>query len=275
MPTADERLTFIWPKIERAKKHILDLEAAIGAFRKTNPYTVGTKRDPQTRKLVYYMTRVDPVPLEIAAISGDVVHNLRTALDYLHQHLFMIGTGTSIPSKDVAFYIDGDPNPKHYKTSAPAKVQGLRQDAVNALSHIEPYKGGKGHSLWILNELNNIDKHRALVMVGSAYRSVSIWPIAQRLMATVPGESAIPEEMAKIMHEASFIRPADTLCPLKAGDQLFIDAIDAEPNQQMQFRFDVAINEVQVIEGKPMFETLHQLTELVSGIILTFKPCLA
>ena len=274
MPTADQRLALIWPKVERAKKYILDLEAAIAAFRKTEPYTVGTKRDPQTRKLVYYMTRVDPVPLDIAAISGDVVHNLRGALDYLHQHLFMIGTGTSAPSKDVAFYIDGDPNPNHYKTSAPAKVQGLRQDAIDALRRIEPHKGGTGHNLWILSELNNIDKHRALVMVGSAYRSMSFWPIAQRSMATIPGAVAIPDEVARVMHEALFIRPADALCPLKAGDELFIDAVDAEPNQQMQFRFDIAINEPQVIESKPILEALHQLVEFVSDIVKDFKPLL-
>jgi hypothetical protein len=253
---------------------MLDLNGAIDTFRKTNPYTVGIKRDSQTRKLIYYVTRVDPVPLEVAAIAGDVVHNLRTALDHVHQHLFMIGTGTSVPSKDVAFYIDGHPNPNHYKTSAPAKLRGLRKDAIDALDRIEPHKGGKGHYLWILNELNNIDKHRALVIVASAYRSVSIWPIAQRLMSNIPGGITITDEIAKVMHDASFIRPADNLCPLKAGDELFIDAADAEPNQKIKFRFDVAIYEPQVIESKPIVETLHQLVQFVGDTVMALKPLL-
>lgn len=139
------------------------------------------------------------------------------------------------------------------------------------LSRIEPHKGGKGHNLWILNELNNIDKHRALVMVGSAYRSMSIWPIAQRLMATIPGAVAIPDEMTRVMHEASFIRSADALCPLKVGDELFIDSVAAEPNQQIQFRFDIAINEPQVIETRAcrqLLQGLHVKRVKVAGVIV-------
>jgi hypothetical protein len=196
MPTADERLSLIWPKIERAKQHVLHLNGAIDAFGKTNPYAVSTKRDPQTRKLVYYVSRVDPVPLQISAIAGDITNNLRTALDYLHQHLLMVGTGSNVPSKgkDASFYIDGHPDPNHYKTSAPGKVKGLRQDAIDALNRLEPYKRGKGNDFWILNELNNIDKHRALVMVGSAYRSMSFWPIMQRLIQDHPGFPVISDD---------------------------------------------------------------------------------
>jgi hypothetical protein len=273
--TEDERLALIWPKVERAKKHILDLERAITAFHKTNPYAVSTKRNPQTRQLIYYISRVDPIPLNLAAISGDVIHNLRTALDYLHQHLLMVGTHTAAPSKgkDAAFYIDGHFDPNHYKTSAPAKVKGLRRDAIDILNRIEPYKGGKGHNLWIINELNNIDKHRALVMVGAAYRSVSMWPVAERLFATMG--VIIPEKDSKAMHKASFIRPADTKCPLKIGDELFIDSADAEPDEKMEFRFDVAINELQVFESQPVVEALQHFTDLVTGVIAGFRKCLA
>jgi len=277
MLTADERIALIWPKVERAKKHVLEFKGAIDAFRESKPQAIGTKRNPQTRQLIYYVSRAEPVPPSIAAIAGDVVQNLRTALDYLHQHLLMVGTGSDTPrkGKDATFYIDGDPNPNHYKTSAPAKVQGLRQDAIDALKRIEPYKGGKGHDLWILNELNNIDKHRALVIVASAYRSMSIWPVIQRMMDQIPGTAKLPDEASDAMHKASFIRPADRKCPLKVGDELFIDAPDAEPNEKIQFAFDVAINELQVVEAEPALETLQQLTDLVGGMVMAFRPCLA
>jgi hypothetical protein len=50
-----------------------DLEAEIKAFLGTNPYVVGTKRNPQTRQLIYYLVRVQNVPDRIAAIAGDVL----------------------------------------------------------------------------------------------------------------------------------------------------------------------------------------------------------
>jgi hypothetical protein len=61
--TAEERLALIWHKVERANKHIADLNSAIGAFRATNPYKVGAQRDPETRKPVYYVAEVSPIPL--------------------------------------------------------------------------------------------------------------------------------------------------------------------------------------------------------------------
>lgn len=270
MPTADERLALIWPKIERAKKHIADLNSATRAFFDAKPYEVGTKRNPQSRKLVYYVHRADPVPLGIAVITGDITHNLRTALDYLHQHLLTVGTSSSFPSKskDASFYIDGHSDPNHYKTSAQAKVQGLRQDAIDALNGIEPYKGGKGHDLWVLNELNNIDKHRLLVTVASSFQSLDLGAHIGTAIRKMGGSlhPGLP---------SLFIRPADNLCPLKVGDELFIDSPDAEVNQQMNFGFNIALSEPGVVDSKPLLETVQHLTDLVSGIVTGFRPCLA
>jgi hypothetical protein len=270
MPTAEERLAIVQSKVERAKKHIEHLNTEIGAFFASNPYEVGTKRDPQTRKLIYYVSRANPVPIAISAITGDVIQNLRTALDYLHQQLLMVGTNSAVPSKgkDATFYIDGDPNqPKHYETSLPAKVQGLRQDAIDALLALEPYKGGKGHDLWVLNTLNNIDKHRLLVTVGSAYQSVNLGAHVSAMMRKTFGDH-IPILDA-------FFRPADTKCPLKAGDELFIDAPDAEPQQHLNFRFNISLNEPEIGEPKPLLETIQHLADLVGNTVASFRSCLA
>jgi hypothetical protein len=68
--TADERFALIWLKIERANKHISDLDTAIAAFLATKPYKVGMKRDPETKRPVYYVTEVKSVPKEIPIISS-------------------------------------------------------------------------------------------------------------------------------------------------------------------------------------------------------------
>jgi len=52
--------------------------------------------------------------------------------------------------------------------------------AINAIDTTEPYQGGKGHSLWVLHKLNNIDKHRLLITVGSAYRSFNVGAVIQQ-----------------------------------------------------------------------------------------------
>src|SRR5207249_4895115 len=122
-----------------------------------------------------------------------------------------------------------------YKADRQRKVQGMLQPAIDAIDAIEPYKGGKGHQLWVLQELNNLSKHRELIAVGSAFRSVDLGGHMLREMGKTLGR-ALPEISA-------FYGTADRMCPLKVGDELFIDLPDAEPDEKMQFRFDVALNE--------------------------------
>ena len=59
--TADQRLALIRLEVERADKHILDLNANPNLL--PNPYEVSTKRDPETGKLVHYMVRAAPALL--------------------------------------------------------------------------------------------------------------------------------------------------------------------------------------------------------------------
>jgi hypothetical protein len=266
-PTADERLSLIRLKIERAKKHILDLNSEVVAFFATNPYEVGTKRDPETRKLIYYVSRVTAVPTAVSIIAGDVFQNLRSALDHLAQHLWLVGTGNANASWEPIFVIERDA--AKYQSALPRRVKGMRQSAINVLKSIEPYKGGKGHDLFVLHTLNNIDKHRLLVAVGSSYRSFDVGAhMAGLMQRSFPGRFQAMESMNL------FIRPADALCPLKVGDKLLIDSADAEVNEKMNFRFDVAFNEPEIGESKPVLEAVQQLTDLVSGIVTRFRPYL-
>jgi hypothetical protein len=55
MPTVDERLKHVTLKIKRAKEHITELESQLRAFFDSDPFKVGTKRDPDTRKLIYFV----------------------------------------------------------------------------------------------------------------------------------------------------------------------------------------------------------------------------
>jgi hypothetical protein len=48
-----------------------------------SPYQVGVKRDPETRKPVYFVAKVNPIPEEVSIILGDAIQTLRTALDHL------------------------------------------------------------------------------------------------------------------------------------------------------------------------------------------------
>ena len=265
--TPDERLALSRLKIERADKHIEDLKAAIKSFLDSKPYEIGTKRNPETRQLIYYLMKADPVPVNIAAIAGDGLHCLRDALDHLAQQLYLVGTGGTKGYRDKTSFLIS-PSAKDFKAGLTRKVEGMRKDAIDAIKALEPYPGGKGADLWTLHRINNIDKHRLIVTVGSAFRSMDIGAVAVRMF-----NQAFPEK--KIPDMPLFMRPADNMFPLKAGNELFVDAVDAEPNEKIKFTFDIAMHEPAVIEGKPIMETLVQFRDRVNSIIEAFKPCLA
>ena len=87
MPTVDERLKQVTLKIKRAKEHVSDLEREMRSFLDTNPYKVGAKHDPQTRKLIYYVTSAESTPDCLPLIAGDAIQNLMSALDHLAYQL--------------------------------------------------------------------------------------------------------------------------------------------------------------------------------------------
>jgi hypothetical protein len=49
---------------------------------------------------------------------------------------------------------------------------------------------------------------------------------------------------------------------------------DAQPNDKMQFRFHIAINEPEVCPTQPLIELSDRLVQFVEGIVAHFKPLL-
>jgi hypothetical protein len=261
---ARDRLEGVKAKAERAKHHVNELDTALRAFFGTNPYAVGTKRDPQTRKLIYYLVSVRDVPREISVIAGEVLQSLRSALDHLAYQLVVAGSGLPGPFYHVYFPIFDSAS--KYEAGKLGQIKGMRQDAITAIDAIKPYAGGND-TLWRLHKLNNVDKHRLLVTVGSQMRSADLGAFMSSQMPPLPDGTPVPILSA-------FFKVADRMFPLKAGDELFIDLPDAEPNEHLKFKFEVALSEPQILEGEPILETLHEMIDLVDHLIPIFKPLL-
>jgi len=266
MTTVDERLKQITLKVERAKEHIRELERQLRAFFDTQPYRVGTKHDPQTRKLIYYVTCAHPTPDGPSLVAGDAIQNLMSALDHMAYQIVCSDTGDKPPNPNWIYFPIADDAAK-YETKKHGKMEGAHQDSFDAIDLLKPYKGGND-LLWMLYRLNNVEKHRLLLTVGSQAAGFNV---AQDMARRMPG--AFPPEVRAVFATMNlFIRPADTGFPLKDGFELFIGSVDEEPDPNQQFRFEVALSEPGIIEGKPLLETLHQLATLVEGIITALTP---
>jgi hypothetical protein len=82
-----DRFSSAWLKLNRAKRHVDDLEDEIRAYWKTGPIsTRGTgvteTEGGGTGARTFTVENVKPLPDTIPVLVGDAVHNLRSALDH-------------------------------------------------------------------------------------------------------------------------------------------------------------------------------------------------
>jgi hypothetical protein len=267
MPTVAERLTHVLLKVERAKEHVADLERLTRTFLSANPYKVGAKHNPQTRQLVYYVEVAEPTPSCLQVVAGDAIQNLMSALDHLAYQIVCSDTGDQPPNPFYIYFPIRDTFDK-YEAEKGGKMKGALPDTFAAIDALKPYQGGND-LLWMLYALNRIEKHRLLLTVGSCAAGVHMGD----LLAPKLAASGFPAEAVETVKQMDlYIMPSDKGFPLKAGFELLIGGVDAKPDPNQKFRFDVALSEPGILESESLVATLHQFTTLVEGIVTALTP---
>jgi hypothetical protein len=273
----------MWPieyrlhaKLERADKHLKELQNVWAQFRDHGGYRVGFKDDPQTGDRTHYVEIAGESSPEISVIAGDAIHNLRSVLDHLAHHLVVIGTGKPGPFRSIYFPVGEDfadfevrigAKPPKGKSKAKGIIKRLRNDAVKAIYDIEPYEGGKGAALWHLQCLNNIDKHRLLITFGSVNSQSSMLPSERAsLRRNFLGMVDIDPALDKI----AFMSSSPAMFPLEPGTVLRVTP-KAEVEDDPYFPIDIAFGEPEVIKGKPVLTTLYQTFGAIHDIVHNFE----
>jgi len=264
MPSVALRLRHVKSKIKWAKKHIVELDQAWGAFKKSNPYVLGTKLHPKTKRRIYYIASAMRVPILFSLLAGGAIQALVSALDYLAYELVRSHTGVDLPPnfRDIQFPVAD--TAKKYRARRGRVIRGASRAAIKAINALKPYKRGN-RLLWTLARLNNIDKHRLLMTAAAGVIQLKYVP------PTPPGWRGAP--MAQLAIWLDFKHP---VFPVEQGSELFIDLPNAEINDQIQFRVQIAIREIEagIVKPQPLIDTLHQFTTLVEGIVGALTPCL-
>lgn len=138
MTKVSNRAAGIYVKIERAKRHLRDLEALVQDFFASNPYEIVVHDEPHTGDRVFKVRILQEPPLEWSAIVGDLVHNLRAALDLLICELVR-GEGRLVTDKTGFPIAKGA---KEFKSGYQQKLQGASNEVVQIVKRLKPYKGG-------------------------------------------------------------------------------------------------------------------------------------
>ena len=269
-----ERIKAAQLKVERAKKHIREFDGARAAFLGTNPYAVTPEYYIEKNLTVYFLDRWEPVPEDTVLLPyGDAVHILRSALDYLWWQLVEVCSGaTPDPKQRPTFPIFKDLQSFEKYVSEPKReVEVVVKRIKDVLRRTQPYRGGND-TLWGLNQLDYIDKHRFLITAATGVSHFGIEVGGKTLERFFPGNVRLSHELPQRI--ACFHPSHSDLLGMKKGDPIFCLAGNFDANQDVQLTFDIALTEPEVFKRKPLLETLFAATKVVENLITDFTPFL-
>jgi hypothetical protein len=259
-------------KLERAVSHIEALEECTRAYHATNPYEVArvAGEDGRHRTVLKIST---PPPSKLALIAGDAVHNIRAALDHVAWDLAHAGGASITPSQErtVAFPIHRATKPQ--RPSRPSlderrklirdKIPTANNQAVEAVLACEAFKGGVGHDLWLVHELDVIDKHRALLVVLASNESMKLnvgrW--TEPLVIPLPGDNRL-----NISSMQLGIRPTDR--EVHDGDVL-CEGDSPEAVSEFEFAESIVEGTLDLIE--PVVSVLRRCEAAVSAVVSSLQ----
>ncbi len=166
-----EQLAGAWQKHQAATRHIDTFEDRLNKWLRDKAYHL--VRDPNTSALQRAMLlRAEPIDADLCCLAGDAVHNLRSALDHLAYSVACVKNVATELLGRVAFTARENSN-AFTKEIAKEKVTVLGEDWLRFISDMQPYLNGNGSELYTVCRLDNIDKHRNLLLmatVGDKYR---------------------------------------------------------------------------------------------------------
>lgn len=153
-------------KVERARFHADVFDDGCRAFLDSHPYhiIVHAEPDPPNWLTLTWGVRESP-PIELALIFGDMLVNLRAALDYIVWQLVLVNGRE--PNTQHAF-----PCVRKIENWASARKQrlvGVAPDWVAEIEKLQPYHrqpNPERHLFAVLDAVNNINKHRVMSSIA-------------------------------------------------------------------------------------------------------------
>ncbi|NQW24077.1 MAG: hypothetical protein HQ475_11585 [SAR202 cluster bacterium] len=228
-------------KIARAKKHLVELKGGLDDWRVLEPYPIVVEIEPDSRDQLWKVGS-EPISPPAFPVIGDILFNLRSALDHLAWQLVLKANG--VPDHRTEFPIFNDPD--RWKRESPRKMLGMNQaiqDRIKALQPCFSSHKNRKKAIWGLQEYGNTDKHRTLLVV----------PVSTQDMLWQPGG-----------------RPTYTHEGPVQKETILASFADSEYQSEFRAMASIAFNDPP-LAGKDAYLTLHFIEYVVSTLVDDFE----
>ncbi len=244
-------------KLNRGKEHLARLRQVIDEYHASTPFRALCEEEKETGDLVYRVKIIKPVPSEeLGLLVGDLIHNLHSALDLRISELVVANGNT--PTRDNAFPFSK--TAQEIQNVSTRCLIGVSTTQAQLIIGLNPFQGGNS-LLWELHHLDILDKHRQLIITGSAQRSVIIDPSVRfRKMQpewNIPGISIA-------------IQPVERVFPLVDGVELFRVKKVARTEgleEKVGFHFEIAYSDRNNAYGEVLLSKMEAMVTEVERVL--------
>jgi hypothetical protein len=182
-----------WLKLDHGKEQFDQLQLEVNLWMAEHqgqlPWRPRYEYDPDLQCIRVFVDSISPLPPRWGLLLGDALHNVRCALD--HMAWYLVASGRSPPRKIEDQRRVGFPiydTISGFSSGVRARIPGVAPAQQAVIERHQPYHLGKTagtHSLAVLQDLNNTDKHRELrtlaLAKGGKFRFDLIAPMGSQL----------------------------------------------------------------------------------------------
>jgi hypothetical protein len=150
-------------KVKRAEKHYAELAQM---FKKKKPFGYFLETNCKTGERATFAKRNEDVANEATVIIGDILYNLRAAIDHAYWNCTERHAKSDGERKSIQFPITSTETAlkDSVLTGIPSRVS---TDFAHALASLKPYRDGGNALLCAIHDLDVMDKHKLLVPTGN------------------------------------------------------------------------------------------------------------
>jgi hypothetical protein len=231
-------------KIGRARYQIQDLDERFRAFAEERAYNVGSDYTPLSNSdLGHYVFRIEKprVPnREWGVLVGEVVHNLRSALDQA------VYAASVSPSRANEFPVCR--NPDEWEGRSSKLLTGVPPSAVKVIHDAQPFRQREveRHEFLLLHGMWNHDKHRLLHTTA--------------LVVGEPRPQVVPlADVAEIVQVEWLSEPLEEH---REVARVTIRPSGANPKMTLEGQLPVGVAFAEGVDGAPALKGLHVIAVL-------------
>lgn len=246
-------------RLDRADALIRALDIELRAFLNTQPYTATRQPDDNPENLRLIIESVEPIPLPLRVMAGEIPHHTRAALDLMvYQLMVKAGVKDDRLLRKSAFPVLvrhdlADPQQKgEYIATIKKAIGPLSEDVRRRIEALQPCSTNREWShLAQVQELDNTQKHRLLLtgVVGFRMRNFIFHNDGVAVL--------VPEAFFHVAPGAMMI-----LNGVKPDETVFPNVADA-----------VIFHEAGPPDGWPLGHILQKLNDMTRETVESFADC--